>query len=289
MKQIITDFFSFIRKPKDFQYSRNDKYYKWKVFFTLFAFNVVFTILYTVLNFLIKKIFPLEHKLGDLDLSPIVLILVVSFLIPFFEEVVFRLALRRKGILKKIFTQETWSKYFSTFTYISVIIFALLHGNNYKFESYILILLVPFLTISQFVAGFILTYLRVRFNFWMGYLFHAIWNFIVISIYTFSTFNGYETHVNNQDYQLEIKEKSFLNTVTKKMIHTANSDTIYQFESKGFKLKNILNMIDSTQIKYEPTVEYIDIKFTSEKGIPTDSLLNILETEGYIEKKAKTN
>ena len=288
MKQIITDFFSFIRKPKDFQYTGNDKTYKWKVFFTLFAFNVVFSILYAVLNFLIKKNFPLEHKLEDLNLSPIVLILVVSFLIPFIEEVVFRLVLRRKGILKKIITQETWSKYFSTFTYISVIIFALLHGNNYKFESYILILLVPFLTISQFITGFINTYLRVRFNFWMGYLFHATWNFIAISIVTFSTFNRYETHVNNQDYRLEIKEKSAFNVKDQTILFTANLDTIYQLETESNKTEEILKAIHA-ETKFEPVSEYIDIKFTSEKGIPTDSLLHILETEGYIEKKAKTN
>ncbi len=170
--------------------------------------------------------------------------------------------------------------------YISTISFALIHITNYKFNSYFFLLLAPFLTISQFVSGFIMTYLRVRFNFWMGFAFHALWNFSAI-IFTAqdSLAEVKEIQIKNDQFQLEIKKKSFFNSVDKEMIHTANTDTIYQLESKGFKLKNILNMMDSTAIKYEPVVEYIDIKFTSEKGILTDSLLYILEKEGYIEKQ----
>jgi len=290
MKQIITDFFSFIRKPKDFQYSGNDKTYKWKVFFTLFIFNIFFSLLCIGLSLIVDKIYPLEHKLEDLNYSPIVTILMIALFVPFIEEVFFRLILRRKGILKNIFTLEKWNKYFFVLVYISTISFALIHITNYKFDSYFFLLLAPILTLSQFVSGFIMTYLRVRFNFWMGFAFHAVWNFSAVMFAGQDSLKEVnEIQLKNDQFQLEIKKKSFFNSVTKEMIHTAKTDTIYQFESNGFKLKNILNMIDTTQMKYEPMVDYIDIKFTSEKGIPTDSLLHILETEGYIEKKAKTN
>lgn len=290
MKQIITDFFSFIKKPKDFQYSGNDKTYKWKVFFTLIGFNLFFTIIYMGAFSLLEKIYLLNHKLDDLNYSPIVTILLIALFVPFIEEVFFRLILRRKGILKNIFTLEKWNKYFSVLVYISTISFALIHITNYKFDSYFFLLLAPILTLSQFVSGFIMTYLRVRFNFWMGFAFHAVWNFSAVMFAGQDSLKEVnEIQLKNDQFQLEIKKKSFFNSVTKEMIHTAKNDTIYQFESKGFKLKNILNMIDTTQMKYEPMVDYIDIKFTSEKGIPTDSLLHILETEGHIEKKAKTN
>lgn len=290
MKQIITDFFSFIRKPKDLQYSGDDKAYKWKVFFTLFIFNIFFSLLCIGLSLIVDKIYPLEHKLEDLNYNPIVTILLIAIIVPFIEEVFFRLILRRKEILKKIFTVEKWNKYFSALVYISTVSFALIHITNYKFDSYFFLLLAPILTLSQFVSGFIMTFLRVRFNFWMGFAFHALWNFsAVIFAGQDSLKEVKEIQIKNDQFQLEIKEKSFFNSVTKEMIHTAKNDTIYQFESKGFKLKNILNMIDTTEIKYEPMVEYIDINFNSEKGIPTDSLLHILETEGYIEQKTQTN
>lgn len=290
MKNILLDFLSFIKKPKDLQYTGNEKAYKWKVFFTLFIFNIFFSLLCIGLSLIVDKIYPLEHKLEDLDFGPIATIFIVALFVPFIEEVIFRLGLRRKGILKKIFSEDKWAKYCSFFVYVSTISFALIHITNYKFNSYFFLLLAPVLTLSQFVSGFIMMYLRVRFSFWIGFAFHAIWNFSAV-IFTVqdSLAEVKEIQLKNEQFQLEIKKKSFFNSTTKEMIHTANIDTIYQFESKGFKLKNILNMIDSTQIKYEPLVEYIDIKFTSEKGIPTDSLLYILEKEGYIEKQTPTN
>lgn len=286
MKQIILDFWNFIKNPKDEQYVGGTKAYKWNVFFTLFIFNIFFSLFSIGLAYLIDNLYPLEHKFEDLDYNPIVTILLIGFLVPFIEEVIFRLVLRRKGIMKNIFSESSWNKYFFVLVYISTISFALIHITNYKFNSYFFLLLAPFLTISQFVSGFIMTYLRVRFNFWMGFAFHALWNFSAI-IFTAqdSLAEVKEIQIKNDQFQLEIKKKSFFNSVDKEMIHTANTDTIYQLESKGFKLKNILNMMDSTAIKYEPVVEYIDIKFTSEKGILTDSLLYILEKEGYIEKQ----
>ena len=290
MKQIILDFWNFIKNPKDEQYVGGTKAYKWNVFFTLFIFNIFFSLFSIGLAYLIDNLYPLEHKFEDLDYNPIVTILLIGFLVPFIEEVFFRLILRRKGILKNIFTLEKWNKYFFVLVYISTISFALIHITNYKFDSYFFLLLAPILTLSQFVSGFIMTYLRVRFNFWMGFAFHALWNFSAVMFAGQDSLKEVnEIQLKNDQFQLEIKKKSFFNSVTKEMIHTARTDTIYQFESKGFKLKNILNMIDTTQMKYEPMVDYIDIKFNSEKGIPTDSLLHILETEGYIEKKAKTN
>ncbi|KAA5534062.1 CPBP family intramembrane glutamic endopeptidase [Paenimyroides baculatum] len=288
MKQIITDFFSFIKKPKDFQYSGIDKTYKWKVFFTLFIFNICFTIISVGIISVIEEFYPLDHKLDELDLSPLLMLLVVSILIPFIEEVIFRLGLRRKGILKRLFTVEKWSKCFSIFTYISVLIFALVHGTNYYFDNYWFLLLVPFLTLSQFASGFIMTYLRVQFNFWIGYLFHATWNFTAISLTILPNLFGSETIINKETYHLEIRENSPFQIKDKELIFSTNIDTIYQLETEGNKTEEILKAIHAEN-KFEPVSDYIDIKFTSEKGIPTDSLLHILETEGYIEKKAKTN
>jgi len=294
MKQIITDFFSFIKKPKDFQYSGNDKTYKWKVFFTLIGFNLFFTIIYMGAFSLLKKIYPLNHKLDDLNYSPIVTILLIALFVPFIEEVFFRLILRRKGILKNIFTLEKWNKYFFVLVYISTISFALIHITNYKFDSYFFLLLAPILTLSQFVSGFIMTFLRVRFNFWMGFAFHAVWNFsaiIVSSPEIFQIQNQLENEVNikNKHFELTVSKQNFTFNQEKSIIYTANLDTIYQLESNGFSGKDILETLAVSTNDYSLLIDKFDITFNSEKGIPTDSLLHILETEGYIEKKAKTN
>src|SRR5690606_23693422 len=106
MKQILLDFWHFIKRPKDEQYSGNAKAYKWKVFFTLFGFNAFFSLFFFGMVYLIYLFFPLDHKLDDLDFSPIVMFIFAVIAQPFLEEVVFRLGLRRKGFLTKVFTQE---------------------------------------------------------------------------------------------------------------------------------------------------------------------------------------
>ena len=294
MKQIITDFFYFIKKPKDVEYFGNDKTYKWKVFFTLFIFNIFFSLLCIGLSLIVDKIYPLEHKLEDLNYSPIVTILMIALFVPFIEEVFFRLILRRKGILKNIFTLEKWNKYFFVLVYISTISFALIHITNYKFDSYFFLLLAPILTLSQFVSGFIMTYLRVRFNFWMGFAFHALWNFSAVMVSDSEMFqiqNQLENEVNikNKDFELTVSKQNFTFNNEKSIVYTANLDTIYQLESNGFSGKDILEALAVSTNDYSLLIDKFDIKFNSEKGIPTDSLLHILETEGYIEKKAKTN
>lgn len=294
MKQIITDFFSFIKKPKDVQYSGNDQAYKWKVFFTLIGFNLLFSIIYMGVFSLLEKIYPLEHKLDDLDYSPILTILLIAIIVPFIEEVFFRLILRRKGILKSLFTVEKWNKYFFVLVYISTVSFALIHITNYKFDSYFFLLLAPFLTLSQFVSGFIMTFLRVRFNFWMGFAFHALWNFSAIMVSSpemFQIQNQLENEVNikNQHFELTVSKQNFKFNQDKSIIYTANLDTVYQLESNGFSGNDILEALAVPANDYFPLVDKFDIKFKSEKGIPTDSLLHILEKEKILKKKAKTN
>ncbi|MBA5792230.1 CPBP family intramembrane metalloprotease [Flavobacterium sp. xlx-214] len=289
MKNILLDFWHFIKKPKDEQYSGTDKKYKWKVLFTLLGFNILFTIPFSGLVLFINEFYPLKHKFDDLDYNPITLFLIAVITQPFLEEVVFRLGLRRKGFLMDLFSEEKWNRYFSKFVYLSVITFALAHGNNYKFDGYFFILLIPFLTLSQFVTGFINTFLRVRFNFWMGFAFHAFWNFSAIVFSNPEMFTiSKKVEMKNDRFQLEIKQP-VLNLDDKTILYSLNHDTIYQLESSKFSAKEILETMEVSENKYQILIKDFDIRFNSKKGIHKDSLLNILETEGYIVKKTPTN
>src|SRR5690606_41748394 len=50
------------------------------------------------------------------------------------------------------------------------------------FTSIWIYILAPVLVITQIIGGAIMSYLRVRFNFWLGFLYHALWNFIAFFI-----------------------------------------------------------------------------------------------------------
>src|SRR5690606_17607239 len=86
MKQIVTDFISFIRKPKDIPYSGNEKSYKWKMFFTLFALELLLLVVYYPCVILLDKYVPLEQSL-DATFSAIGTFFLMVLLIPFIEEV----------------------------------------------------------------------------------------------------------------------------------------------------------------------------------------------------------
>ena len=136
MKKILHDFWNFIKDPRDERYLENDRNYKWKVLLTLFILNILISIIYGGIIMIIDLIYPLDHKFGDIDLPFIPMLFVVAVFVPFIEEVIFRLGLRRKGILANFFTETTWHKYFPAIIYSSTITFALVHITNYIYDSY---------------------------------------------------------------------------------------------------------------------------------------------------------
>ncbi len=139
-----------------------------------------------------------------------------------------------------------------------------------------------------------MTFLRVRFNFWIGFAFHALWNFSAIMVSDpeiFKIQNQLENEVNikTQHFELTVSKQNFKFNQDKSIVYIANLDTIYQLESNGFSGKDILEALAVSTNDYSLLIDKFDIKFNSEKGIPTDSLLHILQKEKILKKKAKTN
>lgn len=288
MKQIVADFISFIRKPKDIPYSGNEKSYKWNVFFTLFALELLLLVVYYPCVILLDKYVPLEQSL-DATFSAIGTFFLMVLLIPFIEEVFFRLGLRRKYVLKSIFSEQEWQRWFPFFVYSSTIVFGLVHITNYANTQWIFFALAPFIILTQLVGGFIMAYLRVRFNFWLGFLYHAVWNFTMIFVISGIVFLFFteDTHIKTDDYELEIKEKMFESLSGSKTIsYKADDDTIYFIESDQYNMGKLLEIISPDNKEYiaKPSTVVV-LKFEAEKGISKDSLLILLEQEDYLRKR----
>lgn len=178
------------------------------------------------------------------------------------------------------------------FFYSSVLAFGFVHITNYEFTSIWIYILAPVLVITQIIGGAIMSYLRVRFNFWLGFLYHALWNFIAFFIIDGSNylFNVDNIEIETKTYKLSVERKQFLSLFDPKIIeYTAAVDTIYVIKANYYNTKEILEIISPEKKDYKGTSALINLNFNSAKGITTDSLLIILENEGYIEKKAKTN
>ena len=287
MKQIITDFFSFIRKPKDFQYSGNDKSYKWRVFFTLFIAELMLLIVYLPLIYLINEHIPIEDS-TELNLNVIFSFLLLVLFIPFCEEVFFRLGLRRKGLVGIIFSKEQWEKFFPLFIYASSIIFGLVHISNYANSSWLFIVLSPILILTQLTGGFILAYLRVRFNFWLSFLYHALWNFTAIFLLgNVGMLFVDDIDIKTNDYELQVKHQLFVSLTDDKTITFDQTEDgkLKMLKSDEFSVREMLEFIEVDFENYVPEAVIVDLNFRSNNGISNDSLLIILEENELLKKR----
>src|SRR5690554_5814834 len=285
MKQILIDFWQFIKKPQDFPDTKSNK---WKVFFTLFVAELLLLVVYLPAAALLDKYVVLEQSI-DLSSSAIGSLFLFVLLIPLIEEVIFRLGLRRKYLIEAIFDEKAWHRWFPFFVYSSTVVFGLVHITNYANTQWIVFALAPFIILTQLVGGFIMAYLRVRFNFWLGFLYHAVWNFTMIFVISGIVFLFFteDTHIKTDDYELEIKEKMFESLSGSKTIsYKADDDTIYFIESEQYNMGKLLEIISPANKEYiaKPSTVVV-LKFEAEKGISKDSLLILLEQEEYLRKR----
>ena len=284
MKQILIDFWQFIKKPQDFPDTKSNK---WKVFFTLFVAKLLLLVVYLPAAALLDKYVVLEQSI-DLSSSAIGSLFLFVLLIPLIEEVIFRLGLRRKYLIEAIFDEKAWHRWFPFFVYSSTIIFGLVHISNYANTQWVFFALAPFIILTQLVGGFIMAYLRVKFNFWLGVLYHATWNFMMIFIigYFVILFND-DTHIKTDDYELTIKEKMFESFSEKKVIsYKADDKTVYSIESKDYNMTELFEIIYKDNKEYIPKpATVVELKFEAENGISKDSLLILLEQEEFVRKR----
>ncbi len=78
---------------------------------------------------------------------------------------------------------KRWTTYFPLVFYGLSFSFALIHIFNFEEFPLRVILLAPIITLPQFILGLGMGYLRMRFGFWYGYLFHVLNNGFALSVF----------------------------------------------------------------------------------------------------------
>lgn len=76
-----------------------------------------------------------------------------------------------------------WVTYFPLIFYVLSFAFAMIHIFNFEEFPLRVILLAPIITLPQFILGLGMGYLRMRFGFWYGCLFHVLNNSFALSVY----------------------------------------------------------------------------------------------------------
>ena len=130
-------------------------------------------------------------------------------LAPVFEEIGFRLILRRIFPIKYIFSQKLWDKIFPFLVYVSSVIFGFLHLSNYTNDGFSFYIFSPIIIASQLIGGLVTAFIRVKYNFFYGMLYHALWNALIIFPLIFIDNFSSPYQEKTEKYSMEISEKHF--------------------------------------------------------------------------------
>jgi membrane protease YdiL (CAAX protease family) len=187
-------------------------------------------------------------------------LLLAIFIIPFFEELIFRYYLRfnpnilirfvvwlssltGKGNGKKVKDKlnKFWIKGYFFIFYFSALIFSLAHVTNYD-SSAAAFYLFPILVLPQFFTGIFIGYLRVRYNLLLGYCMHALHNavFIIIPL-LFLGKTVEKLNLKTDTYTLKIEE---LNYGKGNASATIGPDSI---SFKSMDLKSVIASLTGTE------------------------------------------
>lgn len=223
------------------------------------------------------------------DFTIVQSIIFLVFIIPFIEELFFRLVLRYSGLVEATMSRNIWDRIFPYLIYGLSISFGLMHVSNYANNDFWFYVFAPLLVISQLFGGFVISYLRVRLSFWWGCLFHFSWNFIFIIVITLTENLFAKPYVQKTDnYSLTIEEYPFFESDVPKSIRIDSQDgKLKQLDAQQYQLQAILDTLYG-QDKYYAESSFLKIDFDSKEGIDKAEFIDLVKEE-YDIISLKTN
>lgn len=288
IKNLLQDYFQFLRKPNP--NPRHEKIKgkkKWQILLFSFLLNFLLVAPFAFIIYLISEHSNLDfdnHAVGAMtnEYSLSILILLGGVIVPFIEEVIFRLPLNYKRnylfkfvgfIIGKNTVKNFWFKYYTVFFYLFIIAFGLVHISNYKDESLGILLLAPILVLPQLIVGTILSYLRMKLGFIWGFLNHALFN---CTLFLFAFFFNVEekAHLDTDDFYLkiEVAESKFGH---KEQIHVNNDfDFLTEINTQYARYDQIAKKLEWDTLEVKKNNQHFHIDFKIKRlGFDVDSVL----------------
>ncbi len=277
-----TELINYFKSPYEIEKWDEDFGTKLSFWLKILAIDFIISAIITIIMSIIEGlgIFSMEnHAVLEMmeSLSPVVFIILAVFMIPFIEELVFRLPLRNRfnplfrliTLFSRIFGKQVhqdmkeafesiYAKYFKIIFYSSALIFALLHITNYDM-SFTLLLFMPLLILPQLLFGMFGGYIRLKLGFFWGACLHFAHNLIFLSIPLIMMMNSDEYKFNNdavdaiflstENVSIQIEESDFSFFSSK---HAQFSDDSLSFKDYGLN-EIILMLLDVREelVKFE--------------------------------------
>ena len=261
IKETYKDFTVFLKRPVCQQDPIQTWRQKAKILFSLLAIDILIMIFLAAVISGIEELGLVNMEnhqvtmfVQEFSVWEIFLLMVV--IMPFIEELVFRLYLRfRYNYLGRLiillasvagkqnksrietYLTNFWASRFKGIFYLSAIIFGFVHLANFEY-SIPLLLLSPILIAPQFIGGLFFGYLRVKYTLALGYFMHAIHNAIFILVPLIFMSGAIEKlTIKNNDYSLRIEEPTF---GANKSVSSIYTDSV---SFKGTRLKSIIALL----------------------------------------------
>lgn len=280
------DFVSFLKHPKDVQTKESFKR-KLQTIFILLGFEMC--LLYFVLvplYYLMEPLVSVKEELDYKDDTLFMSVILSIILAPVLEEIGLRLILRRNFPIKYIFSQKLWDNIFPFLVYASSIIFGFIHLTNYTNDGFWFYVFSPIIISYQLIGGLVTAFIRVKYNFFYGILYHSLWNasliFPLIFINNFSSPYQEKT----EKYNIEISEKYFFDEDEKQVFKIDSlQGKIHKIEVEQYSFQHFLDSLYQGN-KYQINDAFIKMKFDSQKGVTKEEFIEILKKEYDIESNA---
>ena len=280
------DFVSFLKHPKDVQTKESFKR-KLQTIFILLGFEMC--LLYFVLvplYYLMEPLVSVKEELDYKDDTLFMSVILSIILAPVLEEIGLRLILRRNFPIKYIFSQKLWDKIFPFLVYVSSVIFGFIHLTNYINDGFWFYVFSPIIIASQLIGGFVIVFIRVRYNFFYGILYHALWNMLMTFIMLFTDNFSSPYQEKTEKYSIEISEKHFFDEDEKQVFKIDSlQGKIYKIEVEQYSFQHFLDSLYQGN-KHQIDDAFIKMKFDSQKGVTKEEFIEILKKEYDIESNA---
>ena len=273
------DFVSFLKHPKDVQTKESFKRKLQTIFILLVGKMCVFCFVLMPLNDLVEHFVSTDSKLDLHKKSITSAIFIAVVLAPVFEEIGFRLILRRIFPIKYIFSQKLWDRIFPFLVYASSVIFGFGHLTNYTNDGFWFYVFSPIIITSQLIGGFVIVFIRVRYNLFYGTLYHALWNMLMTFIMLFTENFSSPYQEKTEKYSIEISGKYFFDEDEKQVFKIDSlQGKIYKIEVEQYSFQHFLDSLYQGN-KHQINDAFIKMKFDSQKGITKEELIEILKKE----------
>lgn len=277
----------FIRRPTEFFSEELSKREKCRVLGIALLYDIMFTSFIFLLIYLFDEyVVTLRTKLDDAPLWGMILLAV--FIIPFFEELLFRLPLRYNRnwlwrTLERIFNLQSktfWNRHYRFIFYAFVGLFGVAHLTSYNNTETLFYVFTPVIVGSQLFGGLLLSYIRLRLGFWWGFTQHSIWNAAAILVSIFLFHNKEVIHIDKSNLNLSIYELTYVNKEDQNIKIFRNEAGL--IDSISMKSGCLQQLIDSLYPRGRVTVlndTWMNLRLNTLQTINKAELLDILKDQ----------